>query len=115
MDIKELRDTKLIIPIDITAMVGEKQISQQELNLISQKMSELLSLTAEERRDLVNELIKMGPAEKEAYFASFSMREEIVSAPIQSKAGTKVIDNIKSAKKEVKRLSYKVKEYEKLN
>jgi len=51
----------------------------------------------------------MSPAEREAYIASLAEQKEIVSAPIKSKAGAVVIDNVKSAKKEVNNLRKKAK------
>ncbi|MFW9999516.1 MAG: hypothetical protein ACFE9Q_05050 [Candidatus Hodarchaeota archaeon] len=103
MGIKELRDKKILIPIEITS-IEAPPISQQELNLINQKVSELVDLSPEERKKLVNDLAQIGPAEREAYFVSLSEQQEIVSAPIESKAGAAVIDNIKGAKKEIKNL-----------
>ncbi|MFX1309513.1 MAG: hypothetical protein ACFE8C_07420 [Promethearchaeota archaeon] len=101
--IKELRDIKILIPIEI-ATIEAKPISQQELNLINQKVSSLVSLSPEEKQKLVNDLAQMGPVEREAYFASLVERHEIVSAPIEMKPGAAVIDNLKSAKKEIKNL-----------
>ncbi|MFX1420125.1 MAG: hypothetical protein ACFE9N_14505, partial [Promethearchaeota archaeon] len=103
MGIKELRDTKILMPIEIST-IEAKPISQQELNLISQKVSGLVNLTPEEKQKLVNDLSQMGPAEREAYFASLAEHHEIVSAPVEAKPGAAVIDTLKSAKKEIKNL-----------
>ncbi|MFX0035593.1 MAG: hypothetical protein ACFE9I_08135 [Candidatus Hermodarchaeota archaeon] len=118
MGIKELRDTKILMPIEIST-IETKPISQQELNLINQKVSELVNLSREERQKLVNDLSQMGPAEREAYFVSLTERHEIVSAPIESKIGAAVIETPKGAKKEIKNLkknalaAKKEKDYEK--
>jgi hypothetical protein len=101
--IKELRDKKILMPIEISA-IEVKPISQQELNLISQKVSQLVSLSPEEKQKLVNDLAQIGPAEREAYFVSLSERHEIISAPIETKTGAEIIDNKKAAKKEIKTL-----------
>ncbi|MFX1468845.1 MAG: hypothetical protein ACFFB8_09285 [Promethearchaeota archaeon] len=118
MGIKELRDTKILMPIEIST-IETKPISQQELNLINQKVSELVNLSPEERQKLVNDLSQMGPAEREAYFVSLTERQEIISAPIESKIGAAVIETPKGAKKEIKNLkknalaAKKEKDYEK--
>ncbi|MFW9820076.1 MAG: hypothetical protein ACFFE5_10755, partial [Candidatus Thorarchaeota archaeon] len=101
--IKELRDKKILMPIEISA-IEAKPISQQELNLINQKVSELMNFSPEEKQKLVNDLAQMGPAEREAYFVSLTERHEIISAPIEVKPGAKVVDNVKGAKKEIKNL-----------
>ncbi|MFX0005217.1 MAG: hypothetical protein ACFFAV_00680 [Candidatus Hermodarchaeota archaeon] len=103
MGIKELRDRRILMPIEISA-IEAKPISQQELNLINQKVSQLVKLTPEEKQKLVNDLAQMGPAEREAYFVSLTERHEIISAPIEAKPGTAVVENIKGAKKEIKNL-----------
>ena len=79
------------------------------MNLIGQKLQAIPGLTDEERQKLVNDVAKMSPAEREAYITSLTEKQEIVSAPIVSKAGAVVIDNIKSAKKEVNNLRKKAK------
>jgi hypothetical protein len=103
MGIKELRDTKILIPIEI-ATIEAKPISQQELNLINQKVSSLVSLSQDEKQKLVNDLAQMGPAEREAYFVSLTEQHAIISAPIETRPGAAVIDTIKGAKKEIKNL-----------
>jgi len=104
MGIKELRDKKMLIPIEISAIEAQP-ISQQEINLISQKVSQLPGLTNEEKNKMVSDLSQVGPIEREAYLASFSSHQEIVSAPIKSKVGTTVIEDKKAAKKQLKILT----------
>ncbi|MFW9822337.1 MAG: hypothetical protein ACFFE4_05355, partial [Candidatus Thorarchaeota archaeon] len=117
MGIKELRDKKIMIPIEISA-IGVQPISQQEMTLISQKVATLVNLNQEERQKLVEDLSQMSLAEREAYFASLG-EQEIISAPIEEKPGTAVIDSAKIARKEIKNLkkiaktSKKEKDYEK--
>ena len=103
MGIKELTEKGILLPIRIAA-IEEKEVSQQEFNLIRQKICELPGLTEEEINTLTNDLAKMSPVEREAYLTSCREREKIVSAPMKSKSGTKVIDNVKSAKKEINSL-----------
>ena len=74
------------------------------MNLIRQRICELPGLTEEEINTLANDLAKMTPVEREAYLASCRERSKIVSAPMKSKSGAKVIDNVKSAKKEINSL-----------
>ena len=104
MGIKELRDIKILMPIEIST-IEAKPISQQEINLINQKVSSLVNLSPEERQKLVNDLAQIGPAEREAYFVSLAKQHEIISAPIESKPGAAVIETIKQAKKEIKSLN----------
>ncbi|MFX1425192.1 MAG: hypothetical protein ACFFBE_01970, partial [Promethearchaeota archaeon] len=103
MGIKELRDKKMLIPIEIGAIEAQP-ISQQELNLINQKVNQLVNLSQEEKQKLANDLAQMGPVEREAYFVSLSEHQEIVSAPIEEKPGAALIDSMKGAKKEIKSL-----------
>jgi hypothetical protein len=118
MGIKELRDKKILLPIEI-GVIEAQPISQQELSLINQKVAGLVNLSQEEKQKLVNDLAQMGPAEREAYFASLMEHHEIVSAPIEEKPGAALIDNEKSAKKEISKLkkiaktARKEKDYEK--
>ena len=104
MGIKELRDKRILIPIEISA-IETQPISQQELNLINQKVSQISNLSDAEKQKLVNDLSQLGPAEREAYLASSTQHKEIVSAPIKSKIGEKVIEDKKTAKKEIKELT----------
>ncbi|MEE9378598.1 MAG: hypothetical protein V3V33_11265, partial [Candidatus Lokiarchaeia archaeon] len=118
MGIKELRDNKILMPIEISA-IEKKPISQQEMNLINQKVGSLVNFSPEERQKLVNDLAQMGPAEREAYFVSLTEQHEIVSAPIESQPGAVVIETIKQAKKELKNVkkkaleAHKEKDYDK--
>jgi len=103
MGIKELRDKRMLIPIEISAIEAQP-ISQQELNLINQKVLQLTNLTPEEQQKLVNDLAQMGPIQREAYLSSLTGQREIVSAPIKSMVGTTVIEDKKAAKKELQKL-----------
>jgi len=108
MGIKELRDKKILIPIEISTIQAQP-ISQQELNLINQKVASLTTLTNDERQKLVNDLGQLGPIEREAYLSSLTKQHEIFSAPIKTTIGTIIVDNKKSAKKGVKELSKRAK------
>jgi hypothetical protein len=109
MGIKELRDKKILVPIEI-GFIEAQPISQQEMNLINQKIGALVHLSQEEKQKLANDLAQLGPAEREAYFVSLSEQHEIVSAPIEEKPGTTLIDTMKGAKKEIKNLKKIAKE-----
>ena len=98
MGIKELRDKKILLPIEISTIEAQP-ISQQELNLINQKVASSTTLTNDERQKLVNDLGQLGPIEREAYLSSLTEQHEIVSAPIKSTIGTTIVVN---------RYSYKV-------
>ncbi|MFX0017146.1 MAG: hypothetical protein ACFFAK_01535 [Promethearchaeota archaeon] len=108
MGIKELRDKKMLIPIEISALEAQP-ISQQEINLINQKVSQLTKLSPEEKQKLVNDLAQLGPVEREAYLSSITERQKIVSAPIKSKIGTIEIANKKEAKSGIKELFNRAK------
>jgi len=103
MGIKELRDKKILIPIEISAIEAQP-ISQQELNLINQKVVGLTNLTNEEKQKLVQDLGQLGPIEREAYLSSLTKQHEIVSAPIKTTVEGIDVDNRKSAKKGIKEL-----------
>jgi len=108
MGIKELRDKKILMPIEISTIEAQP-ISQQELNLINQKVASLTTLSNDERQKLVNDLGQLGPIEREAYLSSLTKQDEIVSAPIKTTIGTIIVDNKKSAIKGVKEISKRAK------
>ena len=66
------------------------------------------------RIKLVNDLAQLGPAEREAYFVSLTEQHEIVSAPIESESGATVIETLKQAKKEIKKINA-IREWERYN
>jgi hypothetical protein len=103
MGIKELRDKKILIPIEISAIEAQP-ISQQELNLINQKVSALTNLTNEEKQKLVQDLGQLGPIEREAYLSSLTKQLKIVTAPIKTTVEGVDVDNRKSAKRGIKEL-----------
>ncbi|MBY9011686.1 MAG: hypothetical protein KGD70_04880, partial [Candidatus Lokiarchaeota archaeon] len=103
MGIKELRDKKLLIPIEIS-VIEAQPISQQELNLINQKVVALTNLTNDEKQKLVQDLAQLGPIEREAYLTSLAKQNEIVTAPIKTSVEGFEVDNKKSAKKGIKEL-----------
>ncbi|MFX0048616.1 MAG: hypothetical protein ACFE8G_10675, partial [Candidatus Hermodarchaeota archaeon] len=104
MGIKELRDKKLLIPIEISSIEAQP-ISQQELNLINQKVVALKNLTSDEKKKLVQDLAQLGPIEREAYLTSLTKQTEIVTAPIKTTIEGVDVENKKSAKRGIKELS----------
>ncbi len=107
--IKELRDNEAIIPIKIDKIAPEA-ISQQELNILGQKVAQLGGYTPEQKQSLVQELAHMKPAEREAFFSSLIQGEAIVSAPVRIEETSVEISDAKSAKTEMKNLESKAKE-----
>ncbi|MHA1336545.1 MAG: hypothetical protein ACTSPW_12470 [Promethearchaeota archaeon] len=101
MGIKELRDKKVFIPIDIST-IEEQPISQQEIDLLRQKLAEIPSISEEQKESILQDLIKMSSVEREAYLASLLGQQEIISAPIKEVEEAGEITDIKSAKKEIK-------------
>ena len=114
MGIKELRDQKILMPIDI-AKIEATPVSQQELNLIEQKIATIVNISPEEKQKLVNDLAQMGPAEREAYFSSMTDQEAIFSVPVESPPDVIAIENIKHAKKQIKLLQKKASSAKKEN
>ncbi|MFW9876410.1 MAG: hypothetical protein ACFFG0_25220, partial [Candidatus Thorarchaeota archaeon] len=118
MGIKELRDKQILMPIEI-GVIEAQPITQQELDLINQKVAGLVNLSQEEKQKLVNDLAQLGPAEREAYLTSILEQHEIISAPIEEIPGVASIENVKDAKKEISKLkkigktARKEKDYEK--
>jgi hypothetical protein len=104
--IKELREKELLTPIDISK-IEEKPISAEERRQIEQKVEQLLDVSQTQKQEIIEQLSKASPAEREAYLASLEKQEEIVSVPVKSKIGEKVIENKKEAKKELKKLMKK--------
>jgi hypothetical protein len=103
MGIKELRDKKMLIPIEISAIEAQP-ISQQELNLINQKIATISNLTNDEKQKLVQDLAQLGLVEREAYLTSLTKQAKIVTAPIKTTVEGLDVDNKKSAKKGIKEL-----------
>ncbi|KKK45634.1 MAG: hypothetical protein Lokiarch_08060 [Candidatus Lokiarchaeum sp. GC14_75] len=104
MGIKELRDKKILKPMEIATIVTQP-ISQQEIDLLTQKISGLVSnLTQEEKQKLLNDLAQLGPVQREAYLVSLTEQREIISAPIEEKPGAAIINKLKGAKKEIANL-----------
>ncbi|TXT65079.1 MAG: hypothetical protein BAJALOKI1v1_470001 [Promethearchaeota archaeon] len=114
MGIKELREMGLLIPIDISK-IEEKPISPQERQQIEQKVHELLDVPEDQKQEIVEQLVRTNPEEREAYIASLQKQEEIISAPVKSKIGEKVIENKKEAKKELKKLEKKAEKERKVH
>ncbi|MFO8018552.1 MAG: hypothetical protein R6U96_07950, partial [Promethearchaeia archaeon] len=112
LGIKELREKNILVPIDISEL-EEREVSQQEYRQIEQRLSKLPNLSEEEKETVVEELAKMGPAEREAYFTSLEESHEIKTESIQSKTGTSVLDSADDAKEEIKNLAKKAKKQRK--
>jgi len=107
--IKELRETEAIIPIKIDKIAPEA-ISQQELNILGQKVAQLGGYTPEQKQSLIQELAHMKPAEREAFFTSLIQGEAIVSVPVRVEEASVEVSDAKSAKTEMKNLERKAKE-----
>ncbi|MBN1801314.1 MAG: hypothetical protein JW891_07400 [Candidatus Lokiarchaeota archaeon] len=110
MGIKELRDLNVLKPIDITALESQP-ISQQEMNLISQKVSQMPNVAPEMKQKLVEDIAAIkNPVEREAFLTSLADHKEIVSMPVGGISPVKLTD-AKSAKKEVSNLRKKARSY----
>ncbi|MFX1396195.1 MAG: hypothetical protein ACFFAS_04025 [Promethearchaeota archaeon] len=110
MGIKELRDRNILVAIDIT-QIEAQPISQQEMNLIRQKVSQLPNVSPEMRQKLVEDLASMkNPAEREAFLASMAEHQEIVSMPVGGSSPIDVKD-VKSAKKVISTLKRKAQSF----
>jgi hypothetical protein len=106
MGIKELREKELLLPIDISKL-EEKPISASERKEIEQKVTQYLDLPKEQQQKIIEDLLNASPEERKAYLASLERQGEIVSAPVKSKVGGKVLKNEKEARKELKKLMKK--------
>jgi len=104
MGIMELRDKKILIPIEIPTIEAQP-ITQEEMTVIEQKVAALANLTPEEKKKLVDNLAQTGHVERKIYLTSLMEQHEIISAPIEEKLGVTIIDNVKRAKKEIKVLN----------
>ncbi len=113
MGIKELREKKILIPWDVTALES-KAISPQEKQLIEQRICEFVTLPREETQAMIDQLAQMSAQEREVYFASLQEKQEIVSAPIKSKIAGKVVTTNKEASKQVKILVIKARKEKKV-
>jgi len=106
--IKELRDDDLLIPIDISTL-EKKPITPQERSSIERRLREIPDISDIDRQKIIQELGEMNPEEREAYIVSLKERAEIISAPVESRVGEKVIEDEKQAKQEIKTILKKAK------
>lgn len=113
MGIKELRDAQILVPLDISGL-DKKVISPQERQMIEQRICQFVALPREEQQQMIEQLSQMSSEEREVYMASLQEKQEIVSAPIKSKIGGKVIENEKDASKQIKSLINKAKKEKKV-
>ncbi|MBY9005704.1 MAG: hypothetical protein KGD63_03010, partial [Candidatus Lokiarchaeota archaeon] len=113
MGIKELRESRILVPIDISSL-DRKAISPQERQMIEQKICQFVVLPREEQQQMIEQLVEMTPEEREVYLASLQEKKEIVSAPIKSKIGGKVVENENDASKQIKILINKAKKEKKV-
>ncbi|MFX1274950.1 MAG: hypothetical protein ACFFBP_03720 [Promethearchaeota archaeon] len=102
--IKELRDSGLLAPIEITA-IEAPPISQQELDLIGQRVNKFTTLSNDEKQRLMSDIAAISnPIEREAYITSLAEHHEIVSGPADSTRKVLEVKDEKSAKKEIAKL-----------
>ncbi|MFX0009735.1 MAG: hypothetical protein ACFE9R_05420, partial [Candidatus Hermodarchaeota archaeon] len=103
MGIKELRDKKVFIPLEMDDFETES-IDVEEMTILKQKVEALVHLTPEEKKKIVENLVQIGSVERKVYLASLIEGSEIVSASIAEKLGVSIISNKNEAKKEIKEL-----------
>jgi len=82
--IQELRLAQILVPIDIDMLEKKKEITQQDISLIQQRVAGVTFLSAEEKAKLVNDLAQLRPDEREATLSSMLIMGSLQSATEQS-------------------------------
>ncbi len=108
--LNELLDAEAISPVDLSGY-DEQPISEQEMNLLAQRVMQLPDLTNPEREALVKDLVRMNAAEREAALTSIQQGQKITSDVSHRMITTKMFTSKKDAKAEINRL---VKEAQKM-
>ncbi|MBN2156653.1 MAG: hypothetical protein JW776_11485 [Candidatus Lokiarchaeota archaeon] len=101
--LNELLENEAISPVDISSYT-EQPISEQEMNLLAQRVLQLPNLTNQERETLVKDLVRMNAAEREAALASIQQGQKITSDVSHRMITTKMFTSKKDAKHEISRL-----------
>ncbi len=103
LGLNELLDLKVLESIDLSQF--EPQIiSEQELNVIAQRVDLLPNLTSDDKQELVIYLKDLNAAEREAALTSLQHSQKITSAASKRVISTKSVSNAKEANKEIKNL-----------
>jgi len=110
LGIDEILKNGVFIPVDISKL-EQVPISEQEIQLLAQKISEIPNFTDEEKQNLVKDLIEMTPAEREAAIYSLQSGKQITSEVSKKAVKTKTFINVKDAKAEINNLFKQSKKY----
>nr|MDO8116716.1 hypothetical protein [Candidatus Sigynarchaeota archaeon] len=82
--IQELREDEILVPIDIEALEKRKELSQQEIVALQQRVSQITFLNPDEKAKLLQDLMRMTPNEREASLSSMMIMAQLQSATSQS-------------------------------
>ncbi|MBD3185464.1 hypothetical protein GF325_01445 [Candidatus Bathyarchaeota archaeon] len=78
--IQELREDEILVSIDIELLEKQRQVTQQEIAQIQQRVSQITFLNPEEKAKLVQDLSQMRPNEREATLSSMVMMGQLKGA-----------------------------------
>ena len=82
--IQELRKDNILIPIDIESIEKKKEITQQEVVNLQQRVAQIPFLNPDEKAKLIQDLVKMPAEEREATLGSMTVMSQLQSATSQS-------------------------------
>nr|MDO8114005.1 hypothetical protein [Candidatus Sigynarchaeota archaeon] len=82
--IQELREDDILVPIDIESLEKKKEMTQQEVVALQQRVAQISFLSPEEKAKLLQDLMKMSANEREASLSSMMIMTQLQNATTQS-------------------------------
>jgi hypothetical protein len=101
--LQDLLKGKVIVPVDLSRYEAQP-VSEQELQVLAQRVATLPDLTSEEKENLVQSLVDMSAAEREVALTSLQQGKKIISDVSKNLVSTKQFANVKDAKVEIANL-----------
>ncbi|NMC03896.1 MAG: hypothetical protein GYA24_01730, partial [Candidatus Lokiarchaeota archaeon] len=82
--IQELRQDEILVHIDIESLEKKKELTQQEVVSLQQRVAQITFLNPDEKAKLLQDLMRMSPNEREASLSSMMIMTQLQSATSRS-------------------------------
>jgi hypothetical protein len=82
--IQELRLAQILVPVDVDMLEKKREITQDDISAIQQRVAGITFLSPEEKGKLVNDLAQLRPDEREATLSSMVIMGSLKSATEES-------------------------------
>jgi hypothetical protein len=82
--IQELREDEILVHIDIESLEKKKEMTQQEVVSLQQRVAQISFLNPDEKAKLLQDLMRMSANEREASLSSMMIMTQLQSATTQS-------------------------------